>query len=569
VRFHVLVMVLLLAIAVWMRVGRLELAEFNTDEAANMLYAADALDRGGLPLVGRPSGQVNNATPPHSTYVYMAIALFSFDPLVFTGVIAVANAVGVVLLYLLGVRMVGWRAALIGALWYAVDAYAILFSRKIWEPELVAPVFLAALLVGWLGLYEGRRVAQMFVLPLMALTVMLHLSAMPLLAVVPVMVWAGRKRLYFREMGIGVLASVLLVLPFVVGLLLRQVPEGSLNTNDVVEITSVPLQILSDIALGLRYQRWLVWVSNSELLLGLMRFRFVWAVVGGCLLVVGSVALMRLREVRWLVGVWALTSAVVLSAGVILWMPRYLLGAFPAVCLVIGIGGDAVLSAVSRWRGGRVVVVVMLAAALGLKVAAWWTMVDFGARSVVARNFSAIIQSWARVESAIPSGRDVVVVTDGLTVFTDRPALVWTTLLKDRVGCVGIVDNRAVLLIDRPFTLLVTPGETPPDEYVRAAGQVVVVRRHPTEEPYSLYAFERAPEVPTVALPEAVRYENGMQLLGVGVEGGRLRLRWDMPRGNDPASDNYSVYIRFVQRRWRHDRAGGGAVATDAVMVWR
>ncbi|MEO0563287.1 MAG: hypothetical protein AAF125_14360 [Chloroflexota bacterium] len=291
---HLLIALALFILAAYMRLAYLGLAEFNTDEAGNMLYARDALSQQGLPLLGRPSGQLNTPTPPHSTYVYMLIAQWTFDPLIFTGVIAFVNAIGVALLYLLAVRMTSPVAALIGTAWYAVDFYAVLFSRKIWEPELVAPVFILGMLAGWLGFYEGRRWGQLLALPLFVLTVMIHLSAAPLLIVVPFLLWTGRENLYWRSLVIGAVVSGLLVLPFALGLYVGDVPTGGPNTLDQFYTSARPLRLLADVALGLDHHLRIAPGRTLQMLEALVSLRPLWAVGGGALLLLGVLGLWRI-----------------------------------------------------------------------------------------------------------------------------------------------------------------------------------------------------------------------------------------------------------------------------------
>ena len=130
--------VLVLVLAAGLRLGRLDLIEFGTDESLWSRLAEDLVRLGRLPLVGPRSSQ-NVFAPPHFIYFLAPIVAVSRDPAVATAVIATVNVAAVGGAVWLGWRAFGPLAGLVAGGLYAVSPSAIFFSRKIWQPDLVAP----------------------------------------------------------------------------------------------------------------------------------------------------------------------------------------------------------------------------------------------------------------------------------------------------------------------------------------------------------------------------------------------------------------------------------------------
>ncbi len=532
----------LVVLAVGVRLAWLDLAEFHYDEAANMVYTLEAMDAPGLPTLGRSSDLLNTPTPPHTFYLYTLMALFTTNPVAWTGVIAMVNALGVGLLYLLGARIVAPRAAVIGAALYAVNPYAVLFSRKIWEPEWVAPFFIGALLLCWLGFVEGRRWAQLAALPALALVPMLHLSATPLLAVGPLLLWRGRGQLHKRSLWIGVVAALALVTPFLVGLVTGELPDGGARVREAVRPTTITLRMLADFVFGLRYDLRFAPFQTVALLGPLAPMRYVWAGIGGVLAVAGLVRAVRERQVMLLV--WVFASALALTVGVITPYVRYLLGAIPAVCLLMGLGADALL----RWRVPRVLVWSGVGVLVVFYVAAWWTMLDYGARVAVPYGYTVPLRAWMDARDAVPPGTVALATTDDSDGVVQ--STIWRALLWERGDCVTRISSRDVLLAPEPYTLLVPLGAAAHPATSRGSAAQIGLR--PGDPSYVRYRVVPPLALPTVTEITPVRYENDLQWTGYAVDGDSLWIRWRLPEV--AAGSDVAAYVRGYD-------AEGGQVA--------
>ena len=163
-RRDLITLALILFVAALVRLGDPGVVEFKLDEAALALKAQDMLRGAGIPFTGIPSS-VGVPNSPMSVYFTAIPYLFANDPIFATMFIAAFNVLGVGLLWLIAHRYLDRTVALAAGLAYALNPWAVLFSRKIWEQNMHTPIFLAALLFGLLGFLDEKNVGVPSVAP--------------------------------------------------------------------------------------------------------------------------------------------------------------------------------------------------------------------------------------------------------------------------------------------------------------------------------------------------------------------------------------------------------------------
>ena len=100
---QVLPAVLIVALAAWLRLQRLDLVQFLNDEGQALLFAEDLVRLGKVPLVGLITS-VGMQSPPTFIYVLAPVVALSRDPAVASGLIGLANVAAVG-----GVLVLAWR----------------------------------------------------------------------------------------------------------------------------------------------------------------------------------------------------------------------------------------------------------------------------------------------------------------------------------------------------------------------------------------------------------------------------------------------------------------------------
>src|SRR5438132_12342312 len=123
----------ILVVAAGLRLWRLDLTPFGTDEAALTRLAEDIVRLGRIPLSG-PLTSIGIPSAPHFIYTLAPMEAISRDPSVVAGFIAFLNVAAVFGTWWLGARWFGPPAGLIAALLFATSPWAISARRWIWQP---------------------------------------------------------------------------------------------------------------------------------------------------------------------------------------------------------------------------------------------------------------------------------------------------------------------------------------------------------------------------------------------------------------------------------------------------
>jgi hypothetical protein len=206
-----LILLPILVLAAWLRLEHLAWTDFSMDQAGMYHIAQDALVRHAFPVTGILSS-IDNFSQPVLTYLYLPFVLLR-DPIYGTLAMALANIVGVGLVYAFARRYIGYPAAVVSALFLAVAAWPVYYSRFIWQPNLFPPLLMVILLLIAAGVVRGRPGWLMWALPLWNVAIQLHPAALALGGLL-VAGWALAPRtVCWRDVLIGSAFTVALFVP--------------------------------------------------------------------------------------------------------------------------------------------------------------------------------------------------------------------------------------------------------------------------------------------------------------------------------------------------------------------
>ncbi len=211
---------IVLAAAV-LRLLNLNYMEFKGDEAGNLFIAIDLVSGRTFPLVGIMSS-IGTYTPAFFAYLMAIPVIFTRNPLLAAGFVALLNCAAVGLTYVFCRRYFGQIAAIIAAGFFAVNPWAVFYSRKIWQQD-VLPVFVVGFFFSLLAVVcEGRKKHLLTCFACLAAATQLHLSSVYYLLVLVVVMAAFRPKVGWRIWlgGIGIFAAS--YVPYVVYDLLHQ-----------------------------------------------------------------------------------------------------------------------------------------------------------------------------------------------------------------------------------------------------------------------------------------------------------------------------------------------------------
>lgn len=181
--------VLIFFVAALLRLIHLNYMEFKGDEASTLFLAVDFVSAKAFPLVGIGSS-LGTYNPPLFTYLMGIPMLFSRNPVIAAGFIAILDSVAVGLTYVFCRRYFGRITAIVASVFFAISPWAVFYSRKIWQQDLL-PIFVIGFFFGLFAVvFDGREKHLLTCCACLAAATQLHFSSIYLLVVlVLVLAW--------------------------------------------------------------------------------------------------------------------------------------------------------------------------------------------------------------------------------------------------------------------------------------------------------------------------------------------------------------------------------------------
>ncbi len=472
----------ILFIAVFTRLGQLDLIDFKADEAQIASLARDV-------LLGKwPAASIQTSlgpfNPPLFVYLLAIPMLLSSSPVALTGLVGLSNVLAVLGTYLIGSRYFNKTVGLTAALFFAVDPYAVIFARKLlgnFVEPLVAVGLLACLLraVGTVGREtkqaaasyrledagRGRRPGRLSntdwlpwagAIVCLALLVQLHPAPALLALVILPLAVLYRRRGWLVGIAAGILVGVALFIPYLVFEINRQ-PEffrtlaGSIGGPAHWDLNSL-------------YLGWvLVSAGDYSDVTGAAAgiYRAAVPPYGWLMLVVGvstiaglGLCVRRWRDPRYVtLGLFALLPLLLTIRHTIGLQIHYFAFLLPAFFLL---GGIAVNDAISRWPKAKRPVFGLLILLGATQLLGFRFFTDFllnhdlsGAFGVPLRYEQQVLQEAVR----LAQGDRIVVAATG----RDQTEAVRYLLYGQPQ--LEVEANRGLVLPDAPRAVYVTMGD--------------------------------------------------------------------------------------------------------------
>jgi len=216
-------LLLLLLVASYLRLRGLAYSPILGDQSILLNIAMHFVNTGELPLAANKSS-AGIMNPPMVTYL-LALPLFVERTLtavhLFQGVLGI-TAVAIMAIY--AQRLFGWRVALLATLLFALNPWAVYYSRFIWNPNPI-PLFSTLLLMSLLAYFVGKQRPIHIIVAFFCFAVItqLYLSGLVLVAVLGIVLlffWRRRPEDIWPQaiapFVIGLAVFLLLYLPFMI-----------------------------------------------------------------------------------------------------------------------------------------------------------------------------------------------------------------------------------------------------------------------------------------------------------------------------------------------------------------
>ena len=205
---------LIVLLAVGLRLYRIDTAQYMADHNAFYQMAHDGIANGLWPISGNRSS-TGPLIPPLFVYIMMIPAAFTPNPVAGNIFIALSNIAAVLLTYIFVRRYYGRLAGTISALLYATAVNVIIFSRDIWQPDLL-PLFMVLLLF---MLFRGaiQKKGYWFLPAVLLIAAMYQLHSTGVYLIIPLLVALvlAFKTIRWRELPLAALGLLLLFAPYI------------------------------------------------------------------------------------------------------------------------------------------------------------------------------------------------------------------------------------------------------------------------------------------------------------------------------------------------------------------
>lgn len=551
----------ILVLAAFMRWERPGLVDYRYDEALLSQLAIDWLqgaplpNRGLIASVGIPQGPV---------MVYLMALPYALDanPILATAFVGLLNIIGVGLLWLFAHRYLSPRVAILAALMYAVMPWAVMLSRKIWNPNMQPPFLLAGILFAAYGFLENKRWAQLLALPFFYLQLQFHYGGLVMFGLLAWLMWRGRQHIHFPIFLASVVITLILALPFLGGLTQADMDAAqALVSGDGGGLTfsSDAIQVLYRFLTGNGVEVAFMQAPTAADFYAQMPPLFLWNGMIILLILGVIIAWSRYRFFASLLMLWTFLTAIILTANIVQAHEHYFVLVIPALCLLVAMGVEGLVAIFSvAYRTRYIVplppsgiVQIMVYGFFGIMLitqAIWWrgllTYVDTHPTPYGANSPTHYLMS---VREKLLPYADVLIIGGDVSY---SGSLIWKPMLYQTAECVRdvlIEGGEIAVFPAQPFAVVLPPNHAPYgmlDLYETENPLTLPMR--PNEGAYTLHVHEIAPEWSATPMTpiDAPRFENGVRLTGYHVGANQLYLRWQIEE--NAAKQNTQYFAHFL-----------------------
>lgn len=607
-RRDIITLAIILFIAGWMRFGRGDIVEYFHDDAMLSTLALEMSDGEIFPLTGILSS-TGIPNPPTSVYVMAIPFSLAADPNVAIHFVMLLNTVGVGLLWLLAHRYFGRLIAIFAGLMYAINPWAVLFSRKIWAQDFHTPFILLGFLLLLYGFWEvnssernnkrlRNSLARICSIPLLIFAFQIHFASWALFPVILVILWQTRRRMRWRSLFLSLILSCLILTPYILGLAqtLQLDPNrisDAANRSGISERSVLSTEPMVDtvyLVSGLGMETWVAPDQQEELSVQYPPLETFWLICIGFLLIGIYYCLRNYRAVFLFLIIWAFLPQILLIPA---WTPiyvHYFIPTIPALMLISSMGLVAIHNKFSQCRLTPFIIGIVFVGLLISQVNWWHSLLDYVAtQHIPYPGFTTPIKYLNDLRDDLKKSGDVIVISQGMAWNLHHEVAVWDTMLWDEVTCVRtIVGNGYAVLPQHPFTVVIAPDAPEnPINNLYITDEATWYSTRNGDAGYTVYTFDSPPEwIDTEIQPiEPVMFDNNVQLVGYSLENDQIYLEWKLPAQHKGADYQYTAQLfdseenRIAQldktfwhgRHWcMHDRFitwGNLSESTDATTL--
>lgn len=210
----VIPILLILIIAAYFRLYYMDLIEFKTDEARDAIVIKNLVEGKEFPLLGAPFSGGGRSGPVY--YYLLAIPYFFVrDPVASSFFVGLLNVFAVFVVYRIGKGFFNKNVGLIASAFLAVSPYAVIYSRKIWNSDVLVPF--AVLFIYFFLKFINKKNSRYFIFSIipLAFTLQIHPTAIALPILLVLCLLFFKMKVKLKSFLISAAIFVLLFTPFI------------------------------------------------------------------------------------------------------------------------------------------------------------------------------------------------------------------------------------------------------------------------------------------------------------------------------------------------------------------
>lgn len=559
-----LALLLLLAIAAYLRLRALAYSSVQGDQSILLHIAMQFINTGKIPLAANKSS-AGIMNPPLIAYM-LALPLLIQRSLTAVHLFQAALGVTAVAVFALYTQQLfGWRVTLLATGLFAVNPWAVYYSRFIWNPNPI-PLFSTLLLMSLLAYFVGNRHEAHLALAFLWLAAItqLHLSGLVLVGVVAVVMLLFWRRQPQKSWSrtvfpiiIGIGLALLLYWPFIqfertVGFVdiqatVAALVGGATPVEDVgvggAIINAASFLLVQELATGNDIwfainispeylDRWQLAKALAQLLfIGSLIYAVtapIFALTRGRKETGGAPARLSPRHIALIIlAVWLGVPILLYLRHTVYLQNYYFLYIYPAPFLAAALLLDALIQQISNEDQRQVkvsakqlvthlafIVPVLLLGLWQIQVYHLWFQQIEGNRIVPPRQAQHVEQAIATAREVLEEKRDcdLTIVAEGGTVERSSLAVMESFVYPTPVR---YVDAQRGYIIPATCTLYMTAANSTSETWLMANGRLLPKQIQTGIESWNFYEVAGSTDTLT---PKAT-WQNGLGLVDVNIVG--------------------------------------------------
>jgi len=204
---------LIVLVASFLRFYRIDTSQFEGDQVQIFRLAHDAVHHGLLPVTNG-TASLGFANPPGLLYFYMLPAALSDNPVLAMLLNSFFAVTAVFLTYLFVTRYYGRFAGAVAGLLYAAAPVPLIYSRFIWQPNMMQPFVVLFFLALFRGVVDRRTGWLPLALLWLAILLQTHLTVLLLVVPLFMALLFAPETVRWRDLGYSCLALLVVFFPY-------------------------------------------------------------------------------------------------------------------------------------------------------------------------------------------------------------------------------------------------------------------------------------------------------------------------------------------------------------------